>query len=98
MLYEEVVLKSKMSSPLISQTPPRQRDILYTYHYLTRRQRRFTLIRPSVSTLPNIAVNHGLLLTDLGGCATNHLKMAENRDTGPLPPGWDRKYDPRTGR
>ncbi|KAJ9583322.1 hypothetical protein L9F63_022339 [Diploptera punctata] len=24
--------------------------------------------------------------------------MAENQDSGPLPPGWDRKYDHRTGR
>lgn len=30
---------------------------------------------------------------------TTPLQMAENHDlAGALPPGWDRKYDPRTGR
>jgi len=29
---------------------------------------------------------------------SRHLKMAENRESGALPPGWDRKYDHRTGR
>jgi hypothetical protein len=79
---------------------PGMNSIYFTFHFCRMCLRLFRAVQAGVegSAVLLIICGSYFRLSFAGYSRCNNLKMAENRDTGPLPPGWDRKYDHRTGR